>query len=292
MQFKSLTRFLKEIKNPGRKTHSVAFRIDKKNTRVAVSLLSELINHSKRHIKWQNTDLSGIVQKIEKSSKSSAKLISRNFPFSCSKSLSEYLSWIGQYIGENRNSTHGLSLVNKVFIPRLSEVQVTQGLVECFVSGDRMEQYNKILCLLNALPVSAGLLSDFISLPEQRKFILEADYEVQTKKGKRIDILIQWRSEIGTRAVAIEAKFGHSVTAGQLPAYKYYCKHEKNFDSFELILLTLDGHKNKKNRDWKSLSWLTFLTRLEKQLGRMRCDDLIFTSFRAMVWQRIRGRNQ
>lgn len=289
MQFKSLTRFLKEIKNPDKKMHSAAFRVDRKNTRVAVSLLSELINHSKKKIEWQNKDLSGIVQKIEKNSKSSAKLISRNFPFSHVKSLSEYLPRVNQFIGESRNPTHGLSLVNKVFIPRLSEVQVTQGLVKCLISGDRTLQYNKISCLLKALPVSADLLSDFMNLPDQRKFTLEADYEVQTQKGKRIDILIQWKSETGTRAVAVEAKFGHRVTAGQLPAYKYYCKHEKKFDAPEFILLTLDGQKSERNKDWKSLSWLSFLTRFEKQLSIMRCDDLIFTSFRAMVWQKIGG---
>ena len=49
--------------------------------------------------------------------------------------------------------------------------------------------------------------------------------EAPTSGNKRIDLLIEWKdSSRKSYAAAIEAKLGHYVTSGQLPAYRNHLR--------------------------------------------------------------------
>ena len=288
---KTLNQLVKNIPLPDEKIYCEAFRLDNKNIIIAMELLSEFSHFVLRDIKWRDQDLFNVVNKIDKSTNNSAKFILNKYSTSWIEISTEDLKKdMEQYIGKFTKVNHGLSLLNKIFIPNLHERQVTEGLTQCLNSGDRINKYNKVLCFLKALRVSEDLVGKKnIKIADQKNCNLLVESEVVTKDNKRIDILISWTSSDKYYGVAIEAKFDHKVTAGQLPAYKKYCSKEKGIDKPELILLTNEESQDSKHKDWRPLSWLSLLTRLEKFLDEEACDDYIFTCFRAMVWKKIRG---
>ena len=267
--------------------YSAAIRGQKSNISIATGLLSEFSMRSIEKIRWRDPDLVGIVQKLKKTTRFSSKIISRQFPVSRLRDLDTRLSDVGKFMGGSGLPFHGLSAADKVFIPKLQEPQATQGLVDCLVAGPPSLQRQKLIIFLNALPIAPERVAEFERLSLNKNFSCHVAAEVQTHNGKRIDILIDWQCGDISGAVAIEAKFNHKVTAGQLPAYRQYCK--RKFNTYDLILLTLDGSRSTRNKDWKPVSWLSLLIRMEKQLSDAQYTNSVFASYRAMLWHRIKG---
>jgi len=288
----TLNQLVKDIPLPNEKIYCEAFRLENKNIKIAIELLSKFSHSALKNIKWQNQDLFNVANKFDKNTKNSAIFILKKYSPSWTDILTENIKKnMEQYIGKFTNANHGLNLLNKIYIPNLHEPQVTEGLTQCLNSGDKIKNYNKVLCFLKALRVSEDFVEKkFIKIADQKNCNLVVKPEVKTKNNKRIDILISWTSSGKYYGVAIEAKFDHKVTVGQLQAYEEYCL-EKKMERFELILLTKEGDQNSKHKNWKALSWLSLLVRLEKSLDEeeCKCDDYIFTCFRAMVWKKIRG---
>ncbi|MCD4719801.1 MAG: PD-(D/E)XK nuclease family protein [Desulfobacula sp.] len=280
--------FIKSIPCPDDTIYSQAFSLDNKNLKFATPILSKFPHTSTKEIKWQDQDLSSIVNRININLKYSAKMISKNFCNLGTDICTEHLSTSTQYVGEISNPNHGLALVNKLYIPKLNERQVTEGIALCLNDSDKICTFKRVLTFLKALPVSKDFIKAFEGMTNREKSTIKVESEVVTKKNKRIDILIHWESANKPYGIAIEAKFDHKVTKGQLPPYKKYCID--NFeDRYKLILLTNQGDYNKINKDWKPLSWLSLLIRLEKGLKKWNCDDSRFSCFRSMLWKKIGG---
>ena len=287
----TLNQLVKNIPLPNEKIYCEAFRFENKNIKIAIELLSKFSHSTLKDIKWQDQELFSVVKKFNENIKYNSALILKNYSPSWTNILTENLKKnMEQYIGKFTNANHGLNLLDKVYIPNLHERQVTEGLAQCLNSGDKIQKYKKVLCFLKALRVSEDFVEKkFIKIADQKNCNLLVEYEVETKDHKRIDILISWTSSDKYYGVAIEAKFDHKVTAGQLPAYKKYCSKEKGIEKPELILLTKEGYQDSKHKDWRPLSWLSLLIRLEKLLDERECDDYIFTCFRSMIWGKIGG---
>ena len=288
----NLNQLVKNIPLPNKKIYCEAFRLENKNIKIAMELLSEFSHSALKNIKWQNQDLFNVANKFDKNTKNSAIFILKKYSPSWTDILTENLKKnMEQYIGKFSNANHGLNLLDKIYIPNLHERQVTEGFAQCLGSGDKTKKYNKVLCFLKALRVSEDFLEkeEFLKKTAWKNCNLAVEAEVETKDNKRMDILISWTSPGKYHGVVIEAKFDHKVTPGQLSAYKKYCSKEKGIEKPELILLTNEGNQYSKHKDWRPLSWLSLLTRLEKALDGQECDDYIFTCFRAMAWNKIRG---
>ena len=282
--YKASNNFIRSIPCPDNKIYSLAFKLENNNLKLATQILSKFPHSSVKDIKWQDQDLPSIIAKINIDIKYSSRVISQNFPI---RSINK-LGQVDQLLGGISDSNHGLSSLDKLYIPNLNERQVTDGLALCLNTNDKNCTFRRVLTLLKALPISKDFITVFEEITDLDESTIKVESEVPTKENKRIDILISWESSNKPYGIAIEAKFGHKVTTGQLPTYKNLCK-ERFEDRYNLVLLTNEGYYNKKNIDWRPLSWLNFLIRLEKGLAKSDCDDNRFSCFRAMLWKKIGG---
>lgn len=103
---------------------------------------------------------------------------------------------------------------------------------------------------------------------------------------RRIDLLFTRSMPSGEKfAVALEAKFAHSVQPGTLPAYKGFVQRRVGRpDNARLILLTLTGAPDPRNKDWQPVAWRTLLSRWENRLADDQDDDPHFARFRRLIW--------
>lgn len=103
---------------------------------------------------------------------------------------------------------------------------------------------------------------------------------------RRIDLLFTWSMPSGEQfAVALEAKFAHSVLPGTLPAYKGFIQRRVGRPSnTRLVLLTLTGAPDPRNTDWQPVAWRTLLFRWENRLADDQDDDPHFARFRRLIW--------
>jgi hypothetical protein len=126
---------------------------------------------------------------------------------------------------------------------------------------------------------------------------IAVDVEVPVPDGgtrRRIDLLFTWSMPGGEKfAVAVEAKFAHSVLVGTLPAYKGFVRRlVRRPDNARLVLLTLPGAPHPRNKDWQPVAWRTLLSRWEKRLADDQDDDPHFARFRRLIWNTCRGERQ
>ena len=185
------------------------------------------------------------------------------------------------------NDYHGISSGRMLgFNP--TEPQITKGLAK-FLQPTNTSNTGKarlksfLLALLKRGSVTNQQLIK--SLESDKVCSLIVSEEVQVKNGKRIDLLITWNplaKNTFEYGVIIETKFGHQVTAGQLPIYRSHA--QKIIKNKALILLTLDGKPSRNNREWQPMQWFTFMARWEKSLDD---KDIDFTAFRRFIWQKM-----
>jgi PD-(D/E)XK nuclease superfamily len=171
------------------------------------------------------------------------------------------------------------------------ERQITEGIVKFLDSanhGDIAETRLKgfLLALLEGRSQNERLIS---SLKDAYSFSVQAEKLIPSTK-RRIDIFIGWNpnpfnSKKFEYGLIIEAKFEHKVTRGTLPDYRQHARVIfESPDNTALILLTLEGFRSPKNRDWQPVQWLTLMSRWERNLND---DDTDFTQFRRFIWKKI-----
>ena len=125
----------------------------------------------------------------------------------------------------------------------------------------------------------------------------EVDSERRTNKqsnDRRMDLVIGCPSLEPRQCehiVVVEIKFKHTVTSGQLPAYRKFAMGLVDGDSERvgLFLVTPDGARSPQNKDWVGISWLRLLRNWEQLLasGSDQDTDHDFIRLRRMLWQRF-----
>lgn len=161
-----------------------------------------------------------------------------------------------------------------------TEPQFTKGLAHFLNSSDPAMRVERVRALLRALGVSehAGDLDR-----------IEVTAEAKIEDGRRIDLLLKWQDSSGKScAVAIEAKLGHQVTKGQLPAYRNHLKKIAGDDALRLFVISprrtgkTEGSL-RRNKEWRWISWHGFLVAHERSLPD-NFDDQRYREFRRTLW--------
>ena len=107
---------------------------------------------------------------------------------------------------------HHLFRAEPIVWAQFTEPQFTKGFAHFLGVPEREKRIWRTRSLLKALG-AAELSKDMSEV--------EVTPEALTSGNKRIDLLIEWKDSSETcYAAAIEAKLGHHVTSGQLPAYR------------------------------------------------------------------------
>jgi hypothetical protein len=166
-----------------------------------------------------------------------------------------------------------------------TEPQITKGFTHFLNDGSHETRIGRVRALFAALSMdTAGGIADPAAIAE-----------APAAGNLRLDILITWKDENGqARALAIEAKFGHHLTTGQLPAYRREVRKHNASEDLSGYLYVLsratsrdrDGKSLRRNRDWRWVSWKGLLLRYERNLAITE-DDEAFRVFRRTVWNQI-----
>ncbi len=106
--------------------------------------------------------------------------------------------------------------------------------------------------------------------------------------NRRIDLLIEWEDPSNRIAVAIEAKFGHHVTSGQLPAYVKHLQRRwpEHRQLFFIVSSELGEHTRqalRRNKKWRWMAWRDLLIAHERALSGDH-DDTAYRQFRRTLW--------
>ena len=174
---------------------------------------------------------------------------------------------------------------------RLTEPQVTKAIGHFLHSEDRVTREGRIRALL------AALGSRMEGVPGKARATAEAPV---AGTQRRIDLLVEWQDGAFDRGAAIEAKFGHGVTKGQLSAYRrHLLRIERRYRRDEhvgepepplLFVISSDYRKSDdralaRNRDWRWKSWRSLLLAYDRFLDPQH-DDREFRQFRRTLWDR------
>ena len=159
------------------------------------------------------------------------------------------------------------------------ETQLTKGFAYFLNASRRVERVERVRALLKALG-AAELVKD----------VSEAAVtaEAPTSGGRRIDLLIEWRDSSERQyAAAIEAKLGHRVTSGQLPAYRNHlrkvAKERRWLVVVEPRLTARTDRSLRRNRDWHWAAWRDLLVAHERSLPD-EYDEIAYLQFRRTLW--------
>ena len=162
------------------------------------------------------------------------------------------------------------------------EPQITRGLVHFLDTAPT--QLRKSRCAAFARAVSACCKS------KQTKIFPDDPIHVRVvAEEKRIDILVEMADEQGRFGVAIEAKFNHRLTKGQLEGAVAHIS-DRGWDLDRSCLLVVGPHLDRlggeildNNTRWSSVSWWALLRHLERELP-IFADCAEFRRFRSTVW--------
>lgn len=175
-----------------------------------------------------------------------------------------------------------------------NEPQITKGLTH-FFNQSTLACWHFMLALTNQKNAEK---IEFPTDDDDEQCFLKtvmARAEVQTDNKKRIDITIEWLSSTKERCLAaIECKFGHHITHGQLPSYKQYARKQP-VDNYWLFLITQKiDKKNHRfmqhhhNKEWHQVRWDRLLMRWERSLTQDHSTDVQdFARFRRTLWNKI-----
>ena len=103
-----------------------------------------------------------------------------------------------------------------------TESQFTKGFARFLGVPERAARIGRTRALLKALGAAELISKDMKEV--------KVTAEALTSENKRIDLLIEWKDSSRkplSYAAAIEAKLGHHVTSGQLPAYREHLHQKK-----------------------------------------------------------------
>ena len=160
-----------------------------------------------------------------------------------------------------------------------SEPQLTKGFAHFLNAGGDVTQIERVRALLKALG-AAELCNDISGVT--------VTAEAPTSGNKRIDLLVEWKDTAEQDyAVAIEAKLGHHVTSGQLPAYRHHLRKIAKERRLLVVVsprLTRQTDKSlERNRDWRWTRWHDLLVAHERALPVVFDDDA-YLQFRRTLW--------
>ena len=172
---------------------------------------------------------------------------------------------------------------------KFHEPQFTKGFAHFLFHGvpERIKRNERTRALLKALGVETALGVKLCK--ERSEAVVTA--EESTSRKKRIDLLIEWTDSSKRIAVAIEAKLGHHVTIGQLPAYREHVHHEKEVSKECVMLIVVSPRLDKNTRDalrcqqgeWRWIAWRDLLIAHERALSGDYDDDA-YRQFRRTLW--------
>ena len=161
---------------------------------------------------------------------------------------------------------------------KFTEPQFTKGFAHFLNAAEPAVRIGRVRALLTALGASPGEeMSD-----------VEVTAEAPASRNKRIDLLIEWKDSKGRRcAAAVEAKLGHRVTSGSLPAYRNHLRSVAKERRFLVVISPrrTDGTDEalRRNRDWRWIAWRGLLVAHERALP-VECDDNAYLQFRRTLW--------
>ena len=198
-----------------------------------------------------------------------------------SLSFSETLDWSRGYSAlestfELKRQPH-LFRAEPVVWARFTEPQFTKGFAYFLnIPAVRIQRTRALLAALGGAELAKSMSN------------VEVTAEAPTSQDKRIDILIEWTDSKGRcYAAAIEAKLGHHVTSGQLPAYR---NHLRKIAKERRLLVVASPCRSRdtdealqRNRDWRWMAWRDLLIAHERALP-VECDDDAYLQFRRTLW--------
>ena len=160
-----------------------------------------------------------------------------------------------------------------------TEPQLTKGFARFLNDPEpvaRVERVKALLKALGAAELGEGMTGVMVTA------------EAVTSGGKRIDLLIKWQDTSDRPyAAAIEAKLGHHVTSGQLPAYRNHLRKIANDRRLLVVVaprLTISTDRAlRRNRDWRWTTWHDLLITYERALP-VDFDDAEYLRFRRTLW--------
>ncbi|MDD9982318.1 MAG: PD-(D/E)XK nuclease family protein [Gammaproteobacteria bacterium] len=166
-----------------------------------------------------------------------------------------------------------------VWVTSFTEPQLTKGFAHFLNAVEPATRITRVRALLKGLG-AAELGNDMSEV--------KVTAEAQTSRNKRIDLLIEWNDSSNKQyAAAIEAKLGHHVTSGQLPAYR---THLRKFAEERRLLAVVSPRPSRattralqRNRDWRWIAWRDLLVAHERALP-VDCDDEGYLRFRRTLW--------
>ena len=185
---------------------------------------------------------------------------------------------MGRAFGLSRE-LHLFQTEDSVSWATFTEPQFTKGIAYFLNVPDQAKREERVRALVKALGASELAV-------DLNKIKVMAEAEISG--GRRIDILLEWQDSSGRRfAVAIEAKLGHDVTSGQLPAYR---KHLRDIprERRRLVVISPRLSRNterslRRNKEWYWLAWHDFLIAHERSLPDAY-DDRTYREFRRTLW--------
>ena len=160
-----------------------------------------------------------------------------------------------------------------------TEPQLTKGFARFLNDPEPVARIERVRALLKAL--GAAELGEGMTQ-------VTVTAEAPTSGNRRIDLLIEWRdSSEGRYAAAIEAKLGHHVTSGQLPAYRNHLrKIAKDRRLLVVVAPRLTARTDRslqRNRDWRWTTWRNLLIAYDRALS-VDYDDAEYLRFRRTLW--------
>lgn len=183
---------------------------------------------------------------------------------------------------------HGLACDLGDYVAEQQEPQITGALANALHARGMPIRWQRIRTFLQALGVEEGLLRSLEGCKENpERVVVQA--EDPTDDGRRMDLRISWPGEdpVKLDGVVIEAKFGHEVTEGQLPAYESWAQRYLNPQGSQLILLTVEGEQAQADErfHWHPVSWLQLMRRWEGLLPDA-AQELALV--KQLIWQKRR----
>lgn len=175
-----------------------------------------------------------------------------------------------------------------------NEPQITKGLTH-FLNQSKLACWHFMLALNNHEDIDKTQFS--IDDDNKNSFLETVTVRAEVLAGnqKRIDIVIDWQSSGKEYCLAaLECKFGHHITHGQLPSYKKYAR-KKAGDNYWLFIVTQEVDnksqrfiKNHHNNTWHQVRWDKLLMRWERSLTQNHAIDIQdFARFRRTLWNKI-----
>ena len=184
---------------------------------------------------------------------------------------------------------HHLFCAEPIAWTKFTEPQFTKGFAHFLDVPEQTVRIGRTRALLKALGVETAKMVDLGK--EMTKIDVTEEKPVSGKK--RIDLLIEWGHSSNRFAVVIEAKLGHHITAGQLPAYRDHLEKEMGIKEEHRCLFVVsprDAEKDRKilqrNPEWRWKGWRDLLIAHERALCD-EYDDPAYSRFRKTLWDHV-----